>query len=88
MRNDYWFADDGRVLQVEDMTNEHLVNAKAWIEKRLKNHEYRTEHVCQATTGRCIDCEDECELALSWESWVKRFTEELQRRRQETRLAG
>lgn len=80
--DEQWHTNDGRSLYVFEMTDEHLKNAKAWVEKRLANKAYLQPHSCPVdlSDGPCIDCEDETTLCYAWEGWVVRFDREIRRR--------
>lgn len=84
-----WHTNDGRALYVVEMTDDHLKNAKAFLERRLADKKYLQPHSCPVdlSDGPCIDCEDETTLCIAWEEWVVRFDKEIRRRDAEARRA-
>ena len=77
-----WHTNDGRVIYAFEMTDDHLKNAKAFLERRIANKEYQKAHSCpvDVSDGPCIDCEDEEALLIAWEEWIDRFDKESRRR--------
>lgn len=78
-----WKTKDGREMYLFEMTDGHLANAKAFIERRLANKEYNLPHDCgfvDILDGPCYDCHANEDRLAHWEQLVKAFELEMRRR--------
>jgi hypothetical protein len=80
--NAQWVTSNGRRLYPFEMTDEHIQNVKAFLERRIHNKEYLRGHSCPVdiSDGPCLVCDEETNLLINWEEWLVRFDKEIRRR--------
>lgn len=77
-----WVTIEGKRLLVAEMSDDHIKNAKAFLERKIAKKAYRNGHACPVdiSNGPCGECDAEDALHIRWEEWVHRFDVEARRR--------
>lgn len=81
---DTWVTKDGRDIKVTEMDDQHLANAKNYLERRLAKREYRENeiHDCMDPEHKdvCMACDDEAWRKRFWRKWIAVLDAEILRR--------
>lgn len=90
LRTKTWVCQDGRHLQLHEITDDHLKNIVRFVERNLTDAEGEVNHIVDLQEYKedarwLIDAEKDVQY---WSSWLKLAKGEQRRRREEKRDAS
>lgn len=66
LRHTVWHTDDGRILEVSEMTPSHARNARAWM---LRRYPHMKKRIKKSVLGKALKArgKEQRELGAPWE---------------------